>query len=95
MSPIELSNVLVRSASSFPPNVLVPSTARTFSASVRRLFSIDWMPCRSWTCAISWASTAATASSFLQQRSMPRETKISPPGVAKALISSESRTRKW
>lgn len=76
-------------------NVLAPSAAIVVRASVTRAFWMASIPCLSWMCPISWARTAARASSFRQQRKRPRVTKTRPLGVAKALISSEFRTRKW
>ena len=62
------------------------------AAFVQRSPLIALTPCCSWIWAISWASTAARASSLVAHCSKPRVTKIWPPEEAKAFIWSVSST---
>ena len=95
MSSIVPEKAAVTLASSEEPNSSTAAMPMARPASLKRAVLMAFRPCCLATCPISWARMAATASSLSAQRSRPRLTKMRPPGAAKALISSESRIRKW
>ena len=91
---MDSSKALVTSASCSPARFLPASTARIVKAEPSRPVLMARSPCTFSTWPISCASTAASSSSFSQHFNRPRVTRISPPGAAKALMSSESSARK-